>query len=606
MDHDWTYKYNRRLSCFSHSVSTVAFSQDGRWLVSATGTGDVRVWNTGNWAEACRLKGCRREEPCALTISPGQRWLVCAYPSSMHIFQCQPPWKLEWKIPAPPDPCTKEASEWCCVTFSPLSEVDHPGGKAGQDNHLAAFSSNSLCVMDYAAGWGPDTVSKSMSVFSSGRPTSITYTSCGTWLLCGFETGELQIWNHFSLKLNKSIMAHNDAVLCLTASPRGACYEQRFVSCGADQTLRVWHTFGWILEQIVRDMKADRAGVRGCTFSSSGNWLVSIAVEICIWAVCVTSMGKMELRLHQRLEAVCGDEGLRTAAFCSNQDSLACGSRDGVLGLWMKHPGAPPDQIVRSDSFKDLGQKAGDARPSVPWVLSRPKGRPMKRLTPDGLNGQVALQAPPQRQNWALRTHMRSLSMTTPAKLALPAGVGSPTKFASPKKLMRSVTQAGSAAINSPAVSDSRSDLDASPSVTAKLIAVRDGARAHKAAVLESALLGDVDSGRRVLNKSKSTPELKRWKSNSFEFADALTDYVHARSDSTSSTTAGLYSPSAKKHNKTLPVAIFEDAIREGRSPTSRNGKGRGSAPDVHKSALRASRVLVQRISLEPHVICQS
>mmetsp|Transcript_57979 Transcript_57979/g.109209 ORF Transcript_57979/g.109209 Transcript_57979/m.109209 type:complete len:633 (-) Transcript_57979:96-1994(-) len=617
MDHDWTYKYNRRLSCFSHSVSTVAFSQDGRWLVSATGTGDVKVWNTGNWAEAAKLKGCRREEPRALTISPAQRWLVVSYPSVMHIFHCQPPWRLEWKLPAPLDMCTKEPSEWCCVTFSPLSEVDHPGGKAGQDNHLAAFSSNALCVMDYSGGWGPDTSSKSVSIFSSGPPTSITYTSCGSWLLCGFESGELQIWNHFSLTLEKSLKAHTNSIHCLTASPRGACYDQRFVSCGVDQTLRVWHTFGWILEQIVPETKADRAGVRGCTFSSSGNWLVSVAVELCIWAVCVTSKGKMQLRLHQRLEAVCGAEGLRTAAFCSKQDSIAVGSRDGVLGLWMKQPGAPPDQIVRSDSIRVDSMKGGDSsRPTVPWVMSRPMARPMMRLTPDGLKSQVTAPVVPQRQNWALRTQMRSLSMTSPAKLEKPAKFASPGKmrsvtqeFASPGK-MRSVTQAGSSAINSPTLSDSRSETP--PSVTAKLIAVRDRARAQKAAVLESALLSDADSSgdgsKTLMNKSQSNPELKRWKPSSFEFSDVLSDYVQSRSDNMASTTAGLFSPPVKKQSRTLPAAIFEDAIRAAPSPTNRNGKARGGVPDLQKRSLQASasRVFVQRISLEPHVICQS
>ena len=50
-----------------------------------------------------------------------------------HIFQCQPPWRLEQRISAPVDPMTKTTFEWCCVAFSPLSEVDDKKGKAGQD-----------------------------------------------------------------------------------------------------------------------------------------------------------------------------------------------------------------------------------------------------------------------------------------------------------------------------------------------------------------------------------------------------------------------------------------------------------------------------------------
>lgn len=593
MDHDWHYKYNRRLSCFSHSVSTVAFSQDGRWLVSATGTGDVKVWNTGSWAEAAKLKGCRREEPRALTISPAQRWLVCAYPSVMHIFDCQPPWHLQQTLPAPPDVMTKEPSEWCAVTFSPLSEVDHPGGRAGQDNHLAAFSSNNLCVLDYSGGWGADTPKRTVSIFSSGLPTSIQYTSCGSWLLCGFESGELQIWNHFSLTLEKSLKAHGGSVLCLTASPFRACYDPRFVSCSSDQSLRVWHSCGWILEQIVPDTKADRNGVRNCTFSCNGNWIVSVAHDLCVWAVCITAKGKMQLRLHQRLASVCGAEGLRTAAFCSQQDAIAVGSRDGVLGLWTKQPGAIMESnLKKGDSGHDLRQKTNDASRSTPWIMSRQLARPMMRLTPDGLMPRIT-RPMMKRQDWALRTNMRPLSMT------MPANVASQGKLLSTPKTMRSVTQAGSATLSPSTIRDSPPP---SSSVSAKLIAVRD--RTRKTPVHDSPVHnrdGDTEdmSPKNYMNKSKSTPELRRWKSGTFEFGDVLDGYVQAKSDE--SPKNGFYSPVAKQSSKTLPPAFFEARARGSRKNTDSDGDG---MTETRKSLLHATRSLVQRISLDPQAIC--
>ena len=53
----------------------------------------------------------------------------------LQIFQCGPPWKLVCTRPV--ESGNKEAApEWCCVAFSPaMSEVDHPGGQAGQDWH---------------------------------------------------------------------------------------------------------------------------------------------------------------------------------------------------------------------------------------------------------------------------------------------------------------------------------------------------------------------------------------------------------------------------------------------------------------------------------------
>eukprot|EP00421_Protoceratium_reticulatum_P036287 CAMPEP_0168462048 /NCGR_PEP_ID=MMETSP0228-20121227/54316_1 /TAXON_ID=133427 /ORGANISM="Protoceratium reticulatum, Strain CCCM 535 (=CCMP 1889)" /LENGTH=87 /DNA_ID=CAMNT_0008477415 /DNA_START=54 /DNA_END=314 /DNA_ORIENTATION=+ len=62
-DHEWHFRYNRRLQCFSHSVSCLTFSTDGAYLVSGTASGDVKVWDTNCWAEAGRLKGSSRKEP---------------------------------------------------------------------------------------------------------------------------------------------------------------------------------------------------------------------------------------------------------------------------------------------------------------------------------------------------------------------------------------------------------------------------------------------------------------------------------------------------------------------------------------------------------------
>jgi len=388
-DHEWHFRYNRRLQCFSHSLSCLTFSLDGNYLVSGTASGDVKVWDTGSWAEAARLKNSLRKEPRALVISPAQRWLVCAYPSVLQIFHCGPPFRLEQAMPSIVDPATKEVQEWMCIAFSPMSEVDHPGGKTGQDNHLAAFSSAALLVLDYSSGWSGDTPRRMRSLMQSSKPTSLCYTSCGWWLVCGFQSGQLQIWNAFSLTLEKILNGHSDRINCLAPSPRAASYESRFVSCGMDQTLRVWHTNGWLVEQHLHDTRCDLNGVLQCTFSNSGCWLVSVASELSVYRVQIRPSGRLVLALHQRLAAICGAEGLRAAAFCSNGDAIAVGSRDGVLGLWTKHPGNPPDVIDARDS-PSSESAGGTPRAPICLVLDagplavesaelRVRGRPISR-----------------------------------------------------------------------------------------------------------------------------------------------------------------------------------------------------------------------------------
>jgi len=417
-DWDWHFRYNRRLSQFAHAVSSLTFSQDGRYLVSGTGSGDVKIWDTGCWAETTKLRGCRKEEPKCMVISPAQRWLVIAYPAVLYIFNCKPPWRLEQALPALIEPATKEVSDWCCIAFSPMAEVDHPGGCTGQDNHLATCSTEFLCVLDYSGGWGVDTPRRTRSLMQSAQPTSICYTACGWWLIAGFESGQLQIWNAFSLTLEKTLSAHTATVNGLDSSPRAANYESRLVSCGLDQTIRVWHSNGWLLEQHCHDTRCDRAGVRQCTFSSKGNWLVSVSTEMSVWRVGITVKGRMILNLHQRLGAVCGAEGLRTAAFCglgrsNNSDAIAVGSRDGVLGLWTKYPGAPPDPVDGKDSATTPTPTAKVVR-STPWHADRPLPRPMQLLSPGGIKPPTkgASPGPSSRGEWFQRAHLRSLSMS--------------------------------------------------------------------------------------------------------------------------------------------------------------------------------------------------
>jgi len=575
-DHSWHYRYNRRLSCFQNSVSSLTFSQDGQYLVSGTGSGDVKIWDTGVWAEAAKLKHCSKEEPRALAISPAQRWLVVCHASILNVYTCHKPWRLEFSMPAPLDSATKAQSEWCCIAFSPMSEVDHPGGHAGQDNHLAAFASNALCVLDYSGGWSSETPKRTRSVFNSARPTSIAYTACGWWLVCGYECGELQIWNHFSLTLERTLTAHNGMVNGITASPRCAPYDPRFVSCSMDRSLRVWHSMGWCLEQIVPDTKADRNGIRCCTFSSTGNWLVSVAFELCIWSVCVSSKGKLELRLHQRLEAVCGAEGLRTAAFCSRQDAIAVGSRDGVLGLWMKLPGMPmePRHQIADRMPRVKSDSAGTA-----WILDRPLVRPMMHVTPEGNKTDPAKEdrSPLQNSSWFVRSDVRSLSRTASVVYSSFKGAANREKTFTKEK-----------------------PSPVTPNIRAKLMASRD--RTRKAALHDVGGSDNIEDG--SLERSSSVPELKRWKPSGYEFEDVLSAYCNP-------TTQGI----KPVGDKPLPGRLglrcnSSSGLRGNTTDASTYDPENETAMSTDIAALRRSMMLhaasgiVRRISLTPQSIC--
>lgn len=340
----WHFCYNRRLASFSNAVSACVCSQDGGWIVSGTGSGDVRVFDTGSWAEVARLRGLRSKEPLSLVFSPSQRWLVCAYSEALYIFECGGIWKLHQTMPSLVDELTQMKSRWMCVAFSQHQEVNHADGATGHDTHLCALSATHLHVLDYSGGWASDRVlGRSRSLMHCSRPISMTYSCCGVWLLCGFESGDVQVWNAASLMMQRTLSGHSEAVTCIVSSPAGTKYGPRIVSCSKDQTLRVWRPVAgsWLQEQQASEPKSGRPGVRSVSFSSDGNWLASLGKELCVWRVCQDRDG-VSLQLHQFVHEVCGSEGLRMAVFFRDSGIVA-GSRDGVLGLWMKAEGPPED-----------------------------------------------------------------------------------------------------------------------------------------------------------------------------------------------------------------------------------------------------------------------
>lgn len=277
-----------------------------------------------------------------------------------------------------------DASEWCCAAFSPVAvEVDHAHGLTGHDNYLAALSDSHLCLFDYANGWDGISATRTHSLPScAGRPTALAYTPCGQFMLSSYVGGQIHLWNSCSLALSRRFNAHSGPVSALVVSPEDAEYDTRFVSCGADRRICVWHPAMWSLEDCVSDPVHSKAGVADCAFSPDGCWLVSVSKDIRVWSVNVDLLGQISLSIHQRLSAVGGGDSLCSVTFaCDGSDSVIVGGCDGSLGFWSRRTGSPPDP--RDGEEVAASQPVGSLRArtmSAPESEGTPM-RPMRRVT---------------------------------------------------------------------------------------------------------------------------------------------------------------------------------------------------------------------------------
>eukprot|EP00913_Durusdinium_trenchii_P007319 g6880.t1 len=406
VQHQFHFRYDRRLSCFSNAVSCLNFTGDGQYLVSGTGSGDIKVWDSTTWAEAAKLKSGRRAEPKEVAISPSQRWVVVCYSAMLQIFQCGAPWKLVQSRPVE-GPKDKDGRPAAC-----------------EDNHLAAFSNCHISLMDYSGGWSEDVPQRTRSLMGTSWPSSLSYTGDGYFIICGFSNGQMQIWNAFSLSLEKTLNGHEAAVTSIAASPPQSPYDPRLVSCSKDQCLRVWHVNTWLLEQHVHELglallqllcHGHLAGGRGLGVGRLARLRVSQAGG---------RTKKFDLQLHQRLEAVCGSESIRTATFSSQSDVIAVGSHDGILGLWRKHQGLPPlpEQLpAPSDrtAASDGAARASGAQAESTTPMSK-LSRPLQRITPQGvkpLNQKPPEQPQRTRPSFASRPSRGSVQGLSPVAL---------------------------------------------------------------------------------------------------------------------------------------------------------------------------------------------
>eukprot|EP00928_Gymnodinium_smaydae_P039377 TRINITY_DN26914_c0_g2_i1.p1 TRINITY_DN26914_c0_g2~~TRINITY_DN26914_c0_g2_i1.p1 ORF type:complete len:599 (-),score=119.92 TRINITY_DN26914_c0_g2_i1:17-1813(-) len=390
-DHEWHFRFNRRLANFSSTLTSMAFTPDGSWLFAGAGSGDVKVWSARSWGESATLQCARMEEFRSLTVSPAQRWLVCVQPSALYVFSCGAPWSLEQVFPA--DEEESGAGEWRAAIFSPLPEVHHDSGRTGQDNYLATVNGTNLCLMSYGRGWGQGLSRRTHSLLPGIRPTGLAYTNCGSWLVTAYDNGQLQIWNACSLANERVLKAHAGSITCLIALPDNRDYDGvRLVTAGVDARLKVWKKDSnlWREESSARDKTCDGYGVRSVAASSDGMWVVSMAKDLFIWRVCVSQHGLVSFRIHQRLQAVSSSEVLLGAALSPNCDALAVGTRDGVLGIFKRHAGVAPTDSLRIDEAESAQDTEREAVGVQRGLLSSSpmlaQLRPMRRVMTDALS----------------------------------------------------------------------------------------------------------------------------------------------------------------------------------------------------------------------------
>jgi WD40 repeat protein/serine/threonine protein kinase len=366
----WEWHYLRRMRhgspfelAHEQEVRDVAFSPDGKRLVSGSFDGTVRVWDTATQKDLHRLPAGSRV--FGVAFHPDGRQVAAASEDGL---------VRVWDLGAAPELAVLRGHEGSVrtVAFGPDGRHLASGGDDATVRLWALESKEPAAVIlrgHAAAVWG-------LAFSPDGRRLASA----------GFDE-TVRVWDPLTGAQVLTYRGHTEAVNAVTFSPDG----RHLASAGFDQVVRIWDAGNG---QEVHRLHGHTLLVYGVAFSPDGQRLVSGGFDktVKLWD---TVTGREILTLHGHKHVVDG------VAFSPDGGRLASAGREGVVRLWDARP------LPRAGGDAKLAVLSGHAG-LVFGVAFSPDGR---RLASTGWDGTARLFDVAARQEVnCLRGHRKAIT----------------------------------------------------------------------------------------------------------------------------------------------------------------------------------------------------
>ncbi|NMC34731.1 MAG: CHAT domain-containing protein [Veillonellaceae bacterium] len=189
------------------SVDSVAFSPDGKWVVSGSGDGTARVWEAATGTEIARMIHDGFVDSVA--FSPDGKWVISGSGDNT-------------------------ARVWEAATGTEIARMTHE-----HIVHSVAFSSDGKWVIsgsddDTARVWEAATGTEIARMTHDGSVNSVAFSPDGKWVVSGSDDGTARVWET-ATGTEIARMTHEDSAYSVAFSPDG-----KWVVSGGDRTARVW------------------------------------------------------------------------------------------------------------------------------------------------------------------------------------------------------------------------------------------------------------------------------------------------------------------------------------------------------------------------------
>lgn len=278
-------------------VTALAYSDDGRVMVTTGTDGTMKVWNASSSA---LVRTIELDDGAAVSLAlSGSRAVTGHADGAVVIWDFD---KAE-KIAS----FKRNAAEVWSVTF------------AGNQNRVAASSHDwKVTLWDAASPAQPvhvldahDNAAQAVAFFNSAK---------GPMLATGGADKTVKLWNLDSMDQVRRYRGHRDYVTSLAFSPNG----RMLASGGLDGAIRLWSTGG---RGFYRTLNGHKGKVASLAFAPSGDRLVSAGEDglVRIW----------DVRRGKTARTLTGNGGgVMAAQFSPDGQRIASAGADGIVRLW--------------------------------------------------------------------------------------------------------------------------------------------------------------------------------------------------------------------------------------------------------------------------------
>ncbi len=327
-------------------ITTVAYSPDGRWIVSAGWDRSLKIWDVATGAEWSHLNG-HTGFVYAVAYSPDGRFIVSgSRDKTLKIWDVATGSVLHT--------LSEHSDEVNAVAYSPDGLFIASGSKdntvkiwdaaTGAEQHTFSGHSDDVNAVAYSpdgrfmASGSTDNTVKTWNVATGTKQRTLSghtyavhavaYSPDGRFIASGSRDGTVNIWNAATGAKQRTLSGHDLWVNAVAYS-----FDGRFIaSGGSDHTVKIWDT---ATGAILNTFSGHSGWVNALSYSPDGRFIASGSVDttVKIWPV----LNAMEVPLSstEAIRTLGYNHSIKSLALSPNGRFIVSGSNsDSSIKIW--------------------------------------------------------------------------------------------------------------------------------------------------------------------------------------------------------------------------------------------------------------------------------